>query len=452
RRANFIAGLKAKGWPVVAVDLGDLYPAKVIVPEQSLLKYQTAMHALREMGYVGVGLGKTESGAGTLNILAEYALQKEQRPFVLAGNLMGKADGKLIPREQFFPPPPGGTRPLIGLTEVAEVGAVPVGFAGVVGKAVADDGRKADQLLDFPDPRQVTKQAATTLAASTKKPLINVLLFQDSSENARAVAKERPEFQVILCQADDPEPPQFPEVIDHPGGGKTLVVQVGHKGQYVGVVGAFKKPDGGFDLKYQLVMLGEEYITPDDPAAEKPTGVLLLLEWDARQVKDRNLLAKVTQIPHPAQIQAPKLNLTYVGSEKCVACHAGEAAKWKDTAHSHALDALEKIARRPALRNFDAECVVCHTVGLGYKTGYENAEKTPYLKHVGCESCHGPGSGHVSAPNNLELLKLLSPWKQEKTDKLPDVATMEKVAKLSPIERGSVPIPPTQQRVLNAVT
>ena len=69
-----------------------------------------------------------------------------------------------------------------------------------------------------------------------------------------------------------------------------------------------------------------------------------MLDDYARQVKDQNLLSKITPIPHPAQIQSPNVNLTYVGSEKCVACHAGEHKKWQESKHSHALDALDKIA------------------------------------------------------------------------------------------------------------
>lgn len=452
RRANLINGLKAKGWPVVGVDLGDLYPQRVMVPEQSRMKYATAMASLREMGYVAVGVGKTEFSAGVLNAIAEYSLQKEQPPFVLAGNLLGKADGKLIPRDQFFPAPQPGGRPLVGLAEVADVGGVPVGVVGVIGKSVSEDGRKADQLLEFADTQETLKQGVAALAAHPRKPVLNVLIFQDTAENARAAARDRPEFQIVLCKSDADEPPQFPEVVDQGGGRKALLIQVGHKGRYVGLVGAFKKAGGGFDLKYQLVALGEEYLTPDNPAAEKAQPVLPLLEEYARQVKDRHLLEKAPKVPHPAQIQAPDLNLSYIGSERCAACHAGELAKWKETPHSHAMEALEKIARRPGLRNFDAECVVCHAVGLGYKTGFETAEKTPHLKHVGCENCHGPGSGHASAPTNAELLKLMSPWKQDKTDRLPDAATMDKLAKLSPIDRGSVAIPVPQQRTINAVT
>ena len=94
-----------------------------------------------------------------------------------------------------------------------------------------------------------------------------------------------------------------------------------------------------------------------------------------------------------------------------------------------------KILLEAVLRNLDGECVVCHTVGFGSRTGYEDEVKTPFLKHVGCESCHGPGSGHMSAPRNAELLKLASPWKQNPGDRLPDLATMKKLAELNPIAR-----------------
>src|SRR4051812_33760430 len=110
-------------------------------------------------------------------------------------------------------------------------------------------------------------------------------------------------------------------------------------------------------------------MTPENPATVKLKMGRPLLEEDPKQVKARTLLAKVPQVPHPAQNQAAHLNLSYIGSEKCDSCHQGEHAKWKDSKHSHALEALEKVAKRPGLRNFDGECVVCHVVGLGYKTG-----------------------------------------------------------------------------------
>lgn len=458
RRANFIAQMRAKGWPVAGFDLGDVHPDRhptgpsgiVASPEQTLQKYLTTMNSLREMGYVAVGLGQTEFAAGLYPVLAGYALQKEQPPFILAGNVTTTSEGKLIPREQAFPGP--GKRPMVGLAEIADVGGVLVGVTGVVGKTVAEEAKKADPQVAVLESQDTLGLVVQGLAAAPKKPAVNVLLYQGNSEYARKVAKEWPQFQVVLCLADDAEPPQFPQYVEHAGGKRTMVIQVGHKGRYVGAVGLFKNPAGGYDLKYQLVPMGEEYITPDNPADEKANKALAFLEDYAVQVKARNLMAKVPQRPHGDQIQMRQLNLTYVGSDRCMGCHAGEHARWNTTAHSHAMEALEKKAARPGLRYLDAECVVCHTVGFGYNTGYENDQKTPALRHVGCESCHGPGSGHMSAPRNRDLLKLMSPWKQEAADKLPDAATMKKLADLNPAERGQVQLPVTQQRVINAVS
>jgi len=126
---------------------------------------------------------------------------------------------------------------------------------------------------------------------------------------------------------------------------------------------------------------------------------------------------------------------------------AGAFTNWGH--HSHAFEALEKHAKRPSLRQYDAECIVCHTVGFGYKTGYEDDKKTPQLLHVGCESCHGPGSGHAADPKNKALLALQSPWKQNPDEKLPDTKFMKKMADLNGIERGQQQIPPATLRLLN---
>ncbi|MBN9522754.1 hypothetical protein J0H58_30255 [bacterium] len=453
RRANAIAMLKAKGWPVAGVDLGDFYPLKSAVSEQGLLKYATGMSALREMGYFAVGVGKTELDAGLLKVVAEYALQKEQPPFALAGNVVGVSDKQVIPREQYFPPAGNGKRPTVGLAEIADVGTVPVGVVGVVGPSVARAGEKADDNLGFLGNKDVLAPAVQALANHPKRPQLNVLLYQGTADEARKVAGDFPQFQVVLCQSDDAEPPQFPETISHKDGKKTLLVQVGHKGRYVGALGLFRKPDGSLDLQYQLVPLGEEFLTPETPEAEKANPVLPLLEEYAKQVKDRNFLAKVARLPHSAQIQKPDLNLSYVGSDRCLGCHASEFAKWKESKHSHAYEALEVYAKRPSLRNFDGECIVCHTVGYGIKTGFESTEKTPALKHVGCESCHGPGSGHMTAPRDAELLKLMSPWKANPADRLPDVATLERIAKAPPGGPGGITdLPAAQQRIINFVS
>ncbi|MBA4186530.1 MAG: hypothetical protein C0467_00785 [Planctomycetaceae bacterium] len=450
RRAVFLNSLKAKGWSFVGFDLGDLYPQKSAIDDQAKLKYRLTMNALRDMNYVAVGVGKSDFTAELDKVLGEYVLQKEQPPYLLAGNLLGMTNGQPQPREDRFPKPPGATRPMIGVAEVAVVGGIPVGVVGIIGKTLAEEVKKLDPSFTFADNGLVLKGAIAALEANAPKPLLNVLLYQGTSTEAALLAAAWPQFQIILCQADDPEPPQFPTQANN---GKTLIIQVGHKGRYVGVVGAFKKAGGGFDLKYQLVPLTEYFITPgSEEAASKANAVLPLLETYSENVRDRKFLTRMPKGPHPAQIQEPKLNLSYVGSDKCQNCHAPQFAKWKGTPHSHALDALEKIAKRPSQRNFDGECVQCHVVGLHYKTGYEDQKATPHLAHVGCESCHGPGSGHMTNKDNAGLQALQIPWAQKAGERLPELELIKKIGALPSIERGKVPLKPQESRIINAVS
>lgn len=452
RRMQFITSLKAKGWPVAGVDLGDIVPDKPLHEEHALLRYKTTMNAIREMGYVAVGVGKTEIAIEIDSVLGEYALQKQQPPYLLAGNLMGVVDGKKVPRQQRFPVPPGANRPLIDVVEVAQVGQVTLGVVGVVGKSIKDEVEQAklDPSVAFDDNAMVLKNAVQALRA--KKSQLNVLLYQGTTEEAEAVAKAHPEFHVILCRSEESE---LPATALPANGGKTIIVKVGDKGRYVGVVGAFRKNGGGFDLQYQLVPLDEYYVTPgNDAAASKTNVVLPMLQEYAEKVRDtktangKSFLQDMSRKPHPAQLAEPAANLSYVGSDTCKACHAAEHAAWLKTPHHQALNTLKNVARRPSLRNFDPECVKCHTIGFEFETGYVDEPTTPELMHVGCENCHGPGSGHAANPKAQNLHQYLSPWKRGQPGNLP-IDLIKKMAETKLEDRGKIQVQPAAQLMIN---
>jgi hypothetical protein len=464
RRAVLMQSLRAKGWPVAGVDLGDIYAEKVVLSEQGQMKYLAAMNALRDMGYIAVGIGQTELKSDPLGLLGKFAWQKEQRPFTLAGNLVGydAMKKKIIPRTEIFTRGKDA-RPAVEIVETAKVGEVNVGVAGVIGKGLGLAARqgKWEPVLEFEDVPATLKAAVDALAKHNSQ--LKVLIYQGPSVDVvkpKGVAEDFPQFQLIICQSDTDLPPLRPQVVKHANGEQTLVVQVGHKGQHVGVVGAFKRANGGgFDFEYQLVPLTEEFITPGDEAtALKTNPALQALEDYAKAVKAANLLPQYPRVSHPAQIvasgfkpPAAPVNLTYVGSDACQACHAAEFKVWKNHPHSHAMATLENVAKRPSLRQFDGECVICHTVGFDYKTGYVDDVKTKHLRDVGCENCHGPGSGHVAAPKNKDLLELLSPWKQPGVPKLPNAAFMKKMADTPPADRGKEVIAPAQQLLIRRV-
>jgi hypothetical protein len=242
----------------------------------------------------------------------------------------------------------------------------------------------------------------------------------DGIKEAIKCAEQYPQFPVIVCLSEEDEPPAHPIAVDHPKSGtRNYVFRLGHKGKNIGVLGVYRGGAGNanFSFKYQLVEMGEEYMTPEEQEENHP--IIKMMEDYTRELKKDNYLARYGQSQHLLQAMPPVAGLrkggdetpTYVGSEVCGDCHEKAYAVWKKSDHSHAYKTLVD-ARRPSLRQYDGECIVCHTVGFGYNTGFTNERQTPKLENVGCESCHGPASLHVKNPHNKEWQQRMNqPWR-----------------------------------------
>lgn len=383
RRYNFLQDLRTRGWPVVAVDVGDV--AQHFSP-QDLLKYKFTMEAMRQLGYTAAGIGWNETRLPLIDGLAEVALNPPSSRVVCAN---------LLDREVHFPQ-------MVAFWEVAAREGIPtVGVIGVVAPSVARLVKDPD--VKFGPIAEALQRELPKIQA--KNPEILVLLCEGSAEEARDYARQFPQFQVVVCLNPETEPPAKPEMV-----GPTMIVTVGHKGRYVGAVGAYRtgRAKQSLEFHYELVSLGPEYKTPPGKDADNPA--LELLERYAAEVKKRNYLAVYKRILHPIQ-QEPKYKAAkYVGSERCKKCHEESYKVWKDSPHSHAYASLEK-ATRPGLRQYDGECVVCHVTGFGHDLGFTDEVTTPLLKNNGCENCHGPASLHVKNPQDLTLNALMNPFK-----------------------------------------
>jgi len=456
RRYNFMETLRKKGWYVTAVDLGDAVSPKGL-HKQNLMKYKYTMRALDIMGYGAIGLGEYEFAGQLYDLLAEYPLNNPGKaPLILSGNLIGAQrdqQGKVqreFSREEYFPGADPKKPMVLGWTVIEAAGKLPIGVIAVIGPDVAEKAEKQDKQFAFQNNQAILTSALAEMAKHPSKPSFKVLLYAGKSEQAKEASKVFPQFQVVLCQSEDSEPPQFPSLTND---GKSVVIQVGHKGQNIGVLGIYAKGTQ-FDMKYQLVPLGEEYLTPEGEEAEKNHKILQLLEQYTQEGKDQNLLAlyAAKKVAHPAMLQKPDAKLSYVGSEKCAQCHAAEYKVWKEAKHSHAYEALEKYAKRPKNQQFNGECLQCHTTGFDYAGGYVDEKTTPTLKNNGCENCHGPGSAHSAKPDDKSLYALLSPWKVKPDDKLPDTAFFKKMAEIKPIDRASVKVTANQAQMITAVS
>jgi hypothetical protein len=131
---------------------------------------------------------------------------------------------------------------------------------------------------------------------------------------------------------------------------------------------------------------------PDEPALAE------LMEQTKVAVNDYNrtqadatnpFAAPAGAAAAPATPPGSPAPATYTGSERCKTCHEPEYAVWAKSAHAHAFNILESVHQ-----DFNPQCVGCHSIGYGRPRGFLNAKATPDLKHVGCESCHGPSSLH----------------------------------------------------------
>ena len=457
RRYNFIESLKARGWEVIGLDVGDVprpHPYTP-TPEQTLAKYEMAMQAMKVMGYKATMVGAEEMALPLLNALTKYSLQ--------TGNEYPKVHAANIANPQAFPNAAGGS----ALTEsdvITSRSGVTVGVVGVVGTEVSQRG--IDRAVQF------NPQAGALVAGILKKwdglkpaPDVNVLLYQgplkwtepgtNKRVDAVAAAEAFPAFHLVLCKTpDDSEAPDMPQVMND---GKTMICQVGQKGQNVGVVGIFRGPRGT-EIFYQRVVMAEEFETP--PEKEKGHPVLKLLQDYSDSVRDNDYLSEMARRkkPHAVHALAKHEKAAYAGDTQCFVCHQAEFGVWQKSKHSHAYDALAKIAKHPTGRNFDGECIVCHTVGYEIRTGYLNEKQTPHLKNVQCESCHGPASLHVDEEtDNLKkrqgqthaFAASLSPWKVKGQGHLPSAAKLEAMARESdPVKREAMLTPAENQTYL----
>jgi hypothetical protein len=369
-------------WPVAMIDLGGLIndPLKHGGPEQTKLKFETTLKALALLKYSAVALSADDLRLGTAETLMAILNKlpdEDAAPKFVTANATPSKVLELKGRFRTSMRIPIG-KYQVGVTSVID----PAAFA-----ALKDESK--DSLLTVVPPSEVL---APILADLEKDTDLQVLMVQGPPKLAEELGLAYPGFDVIVATTPDGEPDTKPKTLN---GGLTWLVQVGHKGQYLGAIGLPKNKKS--PRLYQRLVMNDRY----DSSKSRGEAMRKLIDEDyVGELKAADVLASYTKQSYLFPGKEPS-KATYVGAEACKNCHPNTYNKWASTKHAQAYDALWTNPKRN--READADCVSCHTTGFAYEGGFAGVEKTPNLKGNQCENCHGPGSAHAAAPDDMGL-------------------------------------------------
>ena len=365
RRHTFQRQLVDKGWQLVPLDVGNQVRRS---GRQAEIKYQITVESLRQMNYKAIGLGPDDLRLSVDELGAAMVGTDDQPSLVVCANAA-------VYSRDF-------TREMC----VIESGGKKIGVTAVLG---ADHQKKVvNDLIEIESPSAGLARVWPKL--EKEKCDVYVLLCFAALDETKKIAKEFPHFDIVATAGGGNELMLVPETIPDT---KSMLVQVGEKGMYVGVIGIFDDPET--PLRYQKVKLSSDY------ADSKK--MLEIFKAYQKQLETLGLAGLgIRPIAHPKRFE-------FVGSERCQDCHDEEYKIWKKGIdgkggpHAHATESLVHPGERSDIpRHFDPECLSCHVTGWNpqeyypYKTGYLKLQDA--LLHAnGCENCHGPGSQHIAA-------------------------------------------------------
>ncbi len=363
RRDTLLTLLKERGWEIVPMDVGNQIRRK---GQQPLIKFTTTARALQQMGYQAIALGIDDVRLSKVELIGVAAsTDGVTRPFICANATV------LIP--DMFP-----------AYKIVEAGGRKIGITAFIGAEYKTELEKEE--VEIADPVESLQKVVPELKAQGCD--FVVLLAHASIKESADVAAATPDIDLVVTAGGFGEPTRDPEPV---AGSKAVMVQVGTKGMYGGIIGLFDDPKS--PIRYQRLAISSQF---------KDSKRMLEL---FAQYQDRLKEAGFDGLGLRAARHGS--GHEYVGTEVCGDCHTTAYQIWKDSPHFHATDDIvaPNNDRGGIARHFDPECLSCHVTGWNpqefspYETGYVDLEKSEHLVGSGCENCHGPGSAHVAAEN-----------------------------------------------------
>jgi len=369
RRFSFLKELRARGWPVLAVDVGGQVKR---YGRQAELKFQASVQALRAMRYAACGWGTEDVKLSAGELAAAVAEVDGERLFVSANVGLFAWSDEIVPRYRVVQV----GRKRVGITSVLlESEQEKVNNSEVVFRSAAEG---LDEVLP-----ELKRQRCDLL----------VLLSYGPPQETAALAARYRDFQVVVTSGGADEPPLQAQQLRQTG---QFLIEVGHKGMYAVAIGWYADPK--VPLRYQVVPLDARFA--DAPEMQQ---VLAAYQYQLRQEGWAGL--GLQPALHPRAKKPSDLLGQFAGSQACGDCHTRAYEKWQSTPHAHATQTLAEL---DPPRLHDPECVSCHVTGWvpqkynPYHGGFHSLEKTPLLAGNGCENCHGPGRAHIAAENGTD--------------------------------------------------
>jgi hypothetical protein len=385
RRYDLFERMRKLKIPVVKIDLGSLTknPASARGGlEQERAKFEFALKAMKAMNYDALALSPEDLKLEIQQTLGFYLNEKDKIKIV-AANVAPVGDFK------------AAFEGVIRESVTAQAGPFKVGITSVLDPATYRQLKDPDLAnLEVKDPASVLPGVLKALEASTD---FQVLMVQGPPELARKLGEAFRGFDVVVSTSVYADPSSKPETIND---GATQLVTVGQKGKYVGVIGLLEPSKGKKpETRYERVPLRADRYRNAEP--------MRVLIDEEMQSHLKAIGVVENYLRHANSEAAP--GATYVGAEGCKSCHPNTYTKWAGTNHAKAYEVLVNNPNDPRRkREFDAECISCHTTGFTYNSGWESPSKTPHLKGNQCENCHGPASKHVEQPDNKEFTRFMS--------------------------------------------
>ena len=385
RRYDLLERMRNQKIPIASIDLGSLtkYPAGERGGlDQAKVKFDTALKALTSMKYNALALSCSDLKLGIDHTLSVYLNSKDKLNMVCAN-------------ATFDPSLGGAFDGTISESVITQAGPYKLGITAIIDPLEYEKLKDPQRsMLEIKSPATVLPALLAKLKASSD---LQILMVQGPPKLAKDLAEAYPGFDIVVSTSEFADPLDAKPVMLN--NGATQLIEVGMKGKYVGIIGLFP-PDKGSkpETRYQRQSLIANRFRNAEPMRK------LIDEEMQSQLK---ALGIVENFVRHSNSSTPA-GAAYVGAEGCKSCHPNTYTRWSGTGHAKAFEALIHNPKDPRRRReFDAECISCHTTGFTYNSGWVSAEKTPYLKGNQCENCHGPASKHVGDPKNADFRKAL---------------------------------------------